>query len=171
MDLPVLVRSAMDGNRRIHFRAAVLGSATTARPGAPRWSELVVYRQPVGAGDELTGDYVVARIGRSMVVHDPECTMANRRSMTPIDHGAVTERYFAHLDCSPNLTSPQCLLERTRYRVLQARTAEDLVKILLPHNTFGAVVGMTAEIVDQVRRADPEFDQHWAETVAPHLHQ
>lgn len=173
MDTPILLRQARNGDTPLSFRAAVLAAATTARPGASRWTELVVYRLPVDTTEETaTGGYVVSKIGRSLVVHKPTCSKANPRKMdTPDPWVDPDPARVACLQCQPymGILDQRLLMERDRHAVLQARSPVDLAKVLLqgrpgtPLPT--APTGIVAEVLAQVRRSDPDFDL-WA---AAHL--
>lgn len=169
MDTPILLRKARNGDTPLSFRAAVLAVATTARPGAARWTELVVYRLPVDTAEEIaTGGYVVSKVGRSLVVHSPTCSKADpRRMLHPDPWTEPDPARIACLQCQPymGILDQRLLMEQDRHAVLQARTPADLAKVLLqgrpgtPLPT--AVTGIVAEVLGQVRRADPDFDQ-WA---------
>lgn len=171
MDTPVLPRQVRDGDRILRFRAAVLAAATTQRPGAPRWTELTVYRLPGRNDDDLTGGYVVAKIGRSVLVHRKSCHMANPRVMKPVGLTPDTVTMpTPHLGCTPDMEDPSNLLERTKYQVLQARAARELVEILLLGEVAAVkVMGMTAEVVQQLCVADTDFNDWWATEVLPKL--
>lgn len=174
MDLPVLVRSARDGEQVIRFKAAVLGAATTARPGAVRWTEKTVYRLPKASEEPPRGGYVVAEVGRSQVAHLPTCRLANRRRMSTwvrLQDEPMHDR-MPCMECRPRLDplDPGVLLERTRYQLLQARDAAALVAVLLPKGPeMTWMTGMTKQLVKQLRLADPEFDNWWTAQVEPQL--
>lgn len=173
MDTPVLIRKVRDGDRHLSFAAAVLGAATTERPGAPRWTELTVYRLPRFSGeDPATGGYVVAKIGRSVLAHRFTCPKADPRRM-PTLAAADADELAVHrlpcLTCQPIQDGRDVVLERTRYMVLQARDPEDLARTLLrgrpgdPVPT--SITGIIAETVRQIRLADPDFDRWAAENL------
>jgi hypothetical protein len=174
MDTPVLLRQANDGNVSITFHAAVLGAATTERPGAPRWTELTVYRLPLGDEvDQPRGGYVVSKVGRSTVAHLPSCKRARPRQMIPVSEVPEPGERVPCLACLPNVIAlePDTLLECTRCLVLQARTPADLAKVLMqgrPGDPIPpALTGIVEEIIRQVRLADPEFDNYCAASLAP----
>jgi hypothetical protein len=170
MDTPVLLRQVQDGKQSLRFKAAVLAAATTERPGAARWTELTVYRTPLADEEyEPRGMYVVAKVGRSVVAHRPGCEKVHNR----LSYDAVRNVSPSHLSyqvpcltCQPEMAvlAPDTVLERTRHLVLQARTPADLQKVLLQGRP-GSIpadappVGIVAEIIRQVRRADTDFDR------------
>jgi len=56
-----------DGSRVLTFDGVLLGSASSKRSGSPRWSELRLYKT-------TGGSYVLEKIGRSTVLHEPGCS-------------------------------------------------------------------------------------------------
>ena len=60
--------TARDGRRVITFQGELVASASSANPQSHgRWTELRVYRSKGGS-------WIVEKVGRSTVVHVPECT-------------------------------------------------------------------------------------------------
>lgn len=52
--------------RTLEFDGDLLASQSSWRPGSPRWMELKLFKT-------TNGVYVLSKIGRSMVVHSPDC--------------------------------------------------------------------------------------------------
>jgi hypothetical protein len=161
--LPRVIRD--DHLGELCLRAAVLGAGTTERPGAPRWTELTVYRLPQRVEEPPAGEYVVAKVGRSVMAHHPSCRLARPRVMARLDPRSVmTVPPVRCLECLVDLSSPDTLLERTKFQVLRARTPGDLLKVLLqgrpgtpPPTT---PTGVVAEVVRRARQADADFDRY-----------
>lgn len=174
MDSPVLLRKALDGKREVSFYAAVLAAATTQRPGAARWTELTVYRLPRERGEEpATGGYAVAKVGRSLVVHLASCRRArDKRKLTPISNRVALGPggWAPCWECQPG-EHGAVWMEEDRHTLLQARTPAELSKILLRGRPGAEPVtvlsGIVAETVQQIRRADTDFDHWWPD----HLYQ
>lgn len=167
MDTPVRLRQVRDGEQDLQFHAAVLGAATSARPGAPRWTELTVYRLPLGdEDDQPRGWYVVSKVGFSLIAHDPSCPHARKGRMARVADVVTPGERAPCLTCQPNVLTlePDTLLETTRHLVLRARTPADLLRVLLQGRpgspTPATLIGIVAEAIGQVRRSDPDFDQY-----------
>lgn len=148
------MRIARDGKHVLQFTAAVIGAATSSRPGVQRWSELALYRL-------APGQYLVAKVGRSTVAHRPDCRHANPRRMVTYleagEEGAVRRSQCP--ECRPNVGNdmdPHTLLEASRYTVLQAHSAEGLVDML----TEGRHV--LPEIVSEVLKQASKYDREIA---------
>lgn len=168
MDNPVLVRQVKDEHDHdLTFKAAVLAACTTQRPGVARWTELTVYRLPRFADEEpANGGYVVARVGKSTIVHRPSCPRANPRRMASV-LGISEADYRSKVGCltcnPPMEPMPADLLaERTRHSLAQARDAESLMQVLRtarPGQPLQSITGIVAEAVRQVSLADHDFAQ------------
>lgn len=121
------IRTVRNGREILRFEAKVVAAATSQRPGVERWSELVVYQLP-------SGQYVVSKIGRSVLAHRPECLLVSDE-MVPwleAEEEAQVHRYPC-LECNPevgNRMDPQTMLEPSRYTVLRARDGEELRQVL-----------------------------------------
>lgn len=121
------IRTVRNGREILRFEAQVIAAATSQRPGVMRWSELVIYQLP-------SGQYVVSKIGRSVLAHRPECLLITDE-MVPwleAEEEAQVHRYPC-LTCNPQVgdqMDPQTVLEPSRYTVLRARDGEELRQVL-----------------------------------------
>lgn len=121
------IRTVRNGREILRFEAQVVAAATSQRPGVMRWSELVVYQLP-------SNQYVISKIGRSVLAHRPECVLVTDE-MVPwleAEEEALVHRYPC-LVCTPlvgDQMDPQTLLEPSRYTVLRARDGEELREVL-----------------------------------------
>jgi hypothetical protein len=156
-----------DGGRLLQFQGVVLGSATSQRGSAPRWSELVVYRV---AG----GDYLISKIGRSTVAHRPDCLRVNHRMVTwkaAPQHGEDRVQRVGCRDCHPDLShgiAADTMLEVTRYRAILAHDAESAAQSLLGDRAALLMPQIVRDVLAQCAQADPNFSRYAdAETALP----
>ena len=56
-----------DGSRKITFEGDLIASVSSVGPSKPRWSEYRLYKT-------VSGTYVLEKVGRSIVVHNPGCS-------------------------------------------------------------------------------------------------
>lgn len=112
----VKVRS---GRLVISFLGRELGHSSSARPGAPRWSELTLYQT-------AKGEFMLEKVGRSTVAHRPDCQAVNHR----MEHGDGTDRSACIL-CQPDLTATDLRLEPQRYTVYQQSTLAGIIDVLV----------------------------------------
>lgn len=121
------IRTVRNGREILRFEAEVVAAATSQRPGVMRWSELVIYQL-------LSGQYVVSKIGRSVLAHRPDCLLVTDEMVTWLEaeEEAIVHR-FPCLECNPDVgdrMDPQTMLETSRYTVLRARDGEELRSVL-----------------------------------------
>lgn len=134
---------------------------------------MTIYRLPRASEEPPAGGYVVAKVGRSLVMHTATCRLARPNRMTPWTPALAAEQWRTPcLACNPQpkvTDSVVTWLERDRHSVLQARSAKDLALVVLVQVTAASVRGMTAEIVHQLRQADADFDRYWVDEIEPNL--
>lgn len=121
------IRTVRNGREIYRFEAKVIASATSQRAGVMRWSELVVYQLP-------SGQYIVSKIGRSVLAHRPDCILANDEMVPWLEAGEEAQVHrFPCLTCNPLIgdqMDPQTLLEPSRYTLLRARDETELRDVL-----------------------------------------
>ena len=127
MDADIGVQTVKDGNRILRFVGLRLASVSSARAGAPRWSELTVYRL-------RNGEYLLEKVGRSTVCHRPECPRVTRAMPSWLE---AREEGRVHRtpcpECQPlvgNAMDPHTRLEAQRYTVMSAPTLDGLHTLL-----------------------------------------
>jgi hypothetical protein len=123
-----LRRRIRDRDRRIYeFDGDVLATASSERPGAARWSELVVYR-------DVDGHLYLHKIGHTAVAHDPSCWRVRPDMPTWLEAGEEGRvRRVACPECRPevgDVMDPHTRLETQRYRVIRAQSIDGLVNIV-----------------------------------------
>ena len=160
---PRLVR---DGSRELRFNGAVLGSVTSQRPAAPRWSEIVVYRV-------TDGTYLISKVGRSTIAHRPSCTRVNRRRMVALREARDEARVWRTpcVECRPEVgrvedMDPDTILETTRYSALLGENADAAVRLLTNDREGGELPRLIRDVLRQASEADPELAKYAAAVIA-----
>lgn len=159
------LRTVRHGARVMRFRAAVIGAATSQRGSAPRWSELVVYRL-----EDST--YLISKIGRSSVAHDPTCLRVNHRMIRwdkAAEAGEATIPRVPCSDCRPRLTPmrPDIRLEITRYRASLCQTAESAAESLVEDRAALLMPQIIRDVLAQCASSDPNFARYSEALSAP----
>lgn len=148
-----MIRTVRDGERILRFEADVIATASSHRPGAPRWSELVVYRLP-------SQQYVISKVGRSVLAHRPDCVRVTDEMPTWLEAGEEARIHReACLECLPDVgdaMDPQTVLEATRSKVLQARDPDHLFRALM-NNRIGRPAPIVSSVLRQLREHDSAF--------------
>ena len=109
------------------FDAELVASASSQRPGVPRWSELNVYRLTSGA-------LILHKIGHSLVAHTPDCWRVRQEMPTWLEAGEEGRVHRVPcLECQPtvgNDMDPHTRLETQRFRVYQARSVTEMIQVV-----------------------------------------
>jgi hypothetical protein len=160
----VSIHQVRDGRHILRFDGDVLGTGSSARVRAARWSEITVYR--------LVGGYLVARVGYSLVAHRPECLQVNWR-MTPWldleDRAESVQLREPCEECQPQVgpgMDPQTMIETTIFTTQMAPTAQSLGRILTNGKPAGQLPRLVFRVVLQCCEADDAFARYWS-TVSP----
>ncbi|HEX8321649.1 MAG TPA: hypothetical protein VF632_24930 [Longimicrobium sp.] len=151
----------------LRFQAAVIGAATSQRGSSPRWSELVVYRM-------VDGHYLISKIGRSTVAHQPTCLRVNHRMVPWSKAAAFGEDSVQRVpcpDCRPELghgIAPDTMLEVTRYRAILCQTAESAAESLMGDRAALLMPQIVQTVLAQCSESDPNFSRYAeADTALP----
>lgn len=147
------VRTVRDGTRVMRFAADVLATASSHRPGVMRWSELVIYRL-------ADGQYVISKVGRTVVAHRPECSRVYPDMPTWLEAGEEAQVHrIGCLECLPEVgdqMDPQTVLEAQRYTVLRAKDPANLQAALADGRT-GQLPRLVRDVLTQVQARDEAF--------------
>lgn len=162
-DLPVRTADRLtqhrirNGNHIYAFQARVLAAATSRRPGHPRWTELVIYQLK-------NGTYMVSRIGRSQIAHDPGCNRVTSKMVPYLEAGEEARIHRVPCpECFPRVgdaMDPQTVLEASRFTALQAPDPSGLYDVLAA-GSGNRIVGMTLDLITQLVASDPVFRSWW----------
>lgn len=140
-----------DGTRTLQFEGVELGSASSERRGAPRWVEFTLYRTRAGS-------YVLSRVGRTLLYHDPDCLVVARNGLATIPAMALTPGHIPCRDCRPSLADlAEVCPESPRYRALVSETPEGVLDALYRFDDAGVryLTTVAQRLMEQVTEADP----------------
>lgn len=146
-----------DESRVVRFTGQELASISTSRPGAPRWTEMVLYHTD-------SGRYVLSKIGRSMVVHMPGCSAVIQRLNRFVDEYPAAEPHVIGVDFHACVPEPynldDLLIEKTRYWALVAEDPTAVVEALHTNNDgIRQLPRMSASLLEQASGVDPDIAQ------------
>ncbi len=119
-----------DGARKLNFEGDQLGHVTTRRPSSPRWTELTLYRT-------VGGSYVFEKIGRSRLLHMPDCEYLKRRGRQALprfqDYRTGEDPdHYEYDECVPDEYDFTLLLtEEDLFSAVVADDANALIKALI----------------------------------------
>lgn len=150
------IHQVRDGATRvIEFDGRLLGEVSSRRAGAPRWTELRLFRTAAGA-------YVLEKIGASVVVHAPGCPemLGDLPRFQEIHPGAdPSDGSFWFCErCGDravrDITS--LLIEANRYWAIIADDPAQIVDSLYRRkNGARSMPRMSLDLLDEAGRNDP----------------
>ncbi len=147
-----------DGPRLIQFNGSMLGSVTSRRGDAPRWTELRLYKTE-------SSTYVLEKVGRSIVMHMPGCSeilgqIPRFQDAHPGDDPDVGYEYHACVPEEYDFTA--LLVEEDRYWAVITEDPQMVVEAL--YRRKGSARHLTRSALDllaQVGSRDPVLEQAW----------
>ncbi len=145
-----------DGATRVlQFGGQLLAEVSSRRTGAPRWTELRLYKTEAGA-------YVMEKIGASVVVHAPSCPdikppLPRFQEMHPGDDPADGNWWFCER-CGDvavrDITT--LLIEANRYWALISEDPAQIVDSLYRRKDGArSMPRMSLDLLDEASRNDP----------------
>lgn len=87
--------SVKDGIRTLNFDGEKLAFSSSSSPGKPRWIEFTLFKT-------VGGDYVLARVGATMVYHAGYCEIVRRNRLDPLPSDVVSHNLIPCEKCKPS---------------------------------------------------------------------
>lgn len=146
----------VNGKRHIRFDGQLLATSTSWEPGADRWVEFALYRT-------LSGNYVLSRIGRSVLYHLPECEVSQRNHLDDSLRSDLPDEAIPCDRCRPHLVTnfPAVCLERQRFWGQVCDSADAVVASLERLDASGAryMTNVSQRLVEAASELDHDIDQ------------
>lgn len=103
-----------------------------------RWTELILWKKQ-------NGGYVVQRLGRSIVYHDPKCHKITGRTdgLLPVDEPDPSTETYACEFCDPDRNKEPVLMETDKIWAKSADDAEWLERVLRSPIRYTREVGLS----------------------------
>lgn len=138
-----------DGARLVTFNGDVLAEVSSHRPSSPRWTELTLYVTD-------SGRYVLSKVGRSQVLHQPGCSLVQSKLNRFVDENPNTEADesagWEFHSCIPDEYDLDVILvEETRRWAVVADEAREIVEHLQKRD--GGVIFMPRMAVNLLEQA------------------
>jgi len=150
------IHKVRDGSTRvIEFDGRLLGEVSSRRAGAPRWTELRLFRTNAGA-------YVLEKVGASVVVHAPGCpemlgSLPRFQEIHPGADPSDGSFWFCERCGDRAVTNITTLLvEANRYWAIIAEDPAQIVDSLYRRkNGARSMPRMSLDLLDEAGRNDP----------------
>ncbi len=149
-----------DGSRLLTFEGARLGTVTSKRDGVPRWTEMSVFKT-------VGGQYVLEKVGRSVVTHMPGCPEILNPPLPRFQTefpGEDPDEGFEFHECVPEeYNFPQLLVENQRYWATISSEPSEIVDALYRRRDGGTrqLPRISIILLEEVTATDPDFGDDW----------
>lgn len=149
-----------DGSRLLTFEGDLLGCVSSRRDGAPRWTEMSIYKT------HGTGSYVLEKVGLSVVTHVEGCPGIIDPPLPRFQEehpGADPDDGFEYDDCVPEeYDFTKLLVERTRYWSTISDQPDKIVDALYRlRDGVRTMPRISLALLEDVSKADPSFGEGW----------
>lgn len=144
-----------DDRRILKFDGALLSFATSFRPGAERWVEFSLYRT-------TGGQYVLARVGETVVYHVPTCIYVQRNNLKGTPRAALRTDSVPCIECYPDESdSEEIMQEVPRYWAQVSEVAEGVVDSLYRFDEGGSryLTGVARRLLDEASDVDEAINE------------
>lgn len=138
-----------DGDRILEFTGELLAESTSQRRGNNRWIEFELYRT-------RAGDYVLARIGCSVVFHAPGCGLV---SQYRLKIGEIHPQATPCENCSPGRNEDVLYPEKMRYWAQVMKQPSAVLEALYKWDAEGAkyLTHVAQRLLEEAADADPRI--------------
>lgn len=139
-----------DAERVIQFEGTLLGESSSWRSGASRWVEFALYRTEAGK-------YVLSRVGKTLLYHDPACAVVGRNSLDVIPADVLNAGHVPCVECRPDLSRPDTVApESPRYWSLVSETPEGIMDSLYRYDESGTryLTAVARRLLTEAAQAD-----------------
>lgn len=146
--------SIRDGVRTLEFEGVKLAESSSRAYNKPRWVEFSLYRTP-------KNQYVLSRIGDSVLYHDADCYLVSRNKLSAVDGATLSENFVPCPDCNASrLDIDGVFPETPRYMAQVSVDAIGVVASLMKRDNNG-----TEYLTNVARRLLVEASR-WDEDIA-----
>jgi hypothetical protein len=145
------MQEVRDGARILQFEGTSIASSSSQRPGAYRWIEFNLFKT-------IGGQYILSRIGRSLLFHQEPCLVIKRNNLRPGD--PVPGVVPCDL-CHPELGNGAAVyLEQPRYWAQVSDSPEAVLEALYKYDDAGAryLTRVAENLVRDASLADKAMD-------------
>lgn len=144
-----------NGAQNLLFEGVQLSHSSSFVPGKSRWIEFSIYRT-------LTGQYVVSRVGRSLVYHHATCPTVKRNRIDPLPEQVLPEDMVACDICHPDRGIDEILYpEISREAATSCFNADGVVKWMKQkdENGINYLTNVAKDALEDAAEIDPEISR------------
>jgi hypothetical protein len=142
-----------DGPRTLQFEGQLLGTSSSWREGSFRWIEFKLYKTQ-------GGQYVLSRVGVSLVFHGAACPLVKRYGLREEDPMDLADNATPCPECRPTFTLPVVFPEKYRHWALTTSEADAVLDALYKEDDNGSryLTKVAERLLEQASRDDAALD-------------
>jgi len=142
-----------DGPRTLQFEGRLLGESSSWRFGSLRWIEFKLYKTQ-------KGQYVLSRVGVSLVYHGAACPLVKRYNLQEEDSDMLSEAATPCPECRPTVYAPVVFPEKHRYWAAVTDDANAVLDALYKEDENGSryLTKVAERLLDEASKDDADLD-------------
>lgn len=143
-----------DGNRTLYVEGVQIGSSTSYRRGSTRWIEFQLYKTE-------SGQYVLSRIGVSLVYHGAACELVTNYNLQEIPYGHLKIDSIPCERCNPTGEADLVFPEKDRYWAQVSDNPGAVLEALYKYDEFGAkyLTSVAKRLLESAGRTDKDIQK------------
>jgi hypothetical protein len=144
-------------NKIIKFDGKLIASSSSRRKDSNRWVEFDLYQTSGGA-------YILSRIGKSNIFHDPSCAVVERNR---IKLGTISSTSVPCEECKPTADLETPYVEEYRYWAQVSETPEAVIDSLYRRDDLGIcyLTGVAARLLEAAGKVNTQFSKNYKDSV------
>jgi hypothetical protein len=151
---PYKLYQAKNGVITYKFQGIVLSKSSSRVANQPRWVEFELYVTP-------KKQYVVSRIGMSILYHKSTCETVSRNNLNAVDGAELAGYYVPCPECRPSRMEYEGVYpELPRYWAAQCEDADGVVEALMKKDNFNNwyLTHVAKRLLESAGKYDPDID-------------
>jgi len=142
-----------DGARTLKFHGSQLAASSSRHKDSQRWIEFELYRT-------LEGQYVLSRVGVSLVYHRAICPLVSRYGLHESAVDDIDRDAYPCEECRPNFQEPVLFPEKYRYWTLVSADPEAVLDALYKQDRNSAryLTKVAQRLLDEASEVDSDID-------------
>ena len=145
--------SVRDGVRTLEFDGVKLAESSSRVPMKERWVEFSVYRTP-------KSQYVVSRVGYSLIYHARDCFTVARNNLAPVDGLTLSLEYVPCRNCNPDRSEVEGVFPETpRFSAWVCSEPVAVISSLMKEDDNGTeyLTNVARRLLVDASKLDPEI--------------
>lgn len=144
-----------DGIVTLKFNGTKLAESSSRFVNKPRWVEFQLFKT-------YGGQYVLARIGISVIYHTEKCAVVSRNKLSQVNGEDLSAVYTPCEKCNPSLLGPDGVYPETpRYWAQASEKPQGVIDALIQYDNNGTryLTNVAKELLEDASKYDEKIRQ------------